>query len=273
MARIFKVSRSGYYKWRRHKPGKRMLENRCLRNKIKAIHEESHSVYGSPKIALELRKAGYSCSRPRTARLMKELGIRSIVSKKYRVTTDSNHNYSVAANLLNREFSVKHPNMVYVSDITYLPLYSDFYYLTVVMDLFNRDPIGWSLSQTLETQTTVVPAFRMAMEKRPPQKGALFHSDRGIQYASLAFSTEITRYDLCQSMSRKGNCWDNAVMENFFRCLKTEWLYHKSYRNNQELLRNLFYYLEVFYPRKRIHAALDYQTPVNYLENYYQNNQ
>ena len=273
MARILQVSRSGYYKWRTRKPGKRALENRCLRNKIKEIYAGSHSVYGSPKITFELQQAGFSCSRPRIARLMEGLGIRSIVSKKYRVTTDSSHNYSVAANLLNQKFRVEHPNTFYVSDITYLPLYSDFSYLTVVMDLFNREPIGWSLSDTLETRMTVIPAFRMAMSRRPPRKGALFHSDRGIQYASMAFSTEITRYDLNQSMSRKGNCWDNAVMENFFRSLKTEWLYHKSYRNNQELLRNLFYYVEVFYPRKRIHAALDYLTPVKYLEKYYQENQ
>jgi len=270
MAHVLQISRSGYYQWKTKKPARRKIENHRLGLKIKEIYAQSHCVYGSPKITNELRLAGYCCSRPRTARIMREMGIRSVVRKKYKVTTESSHQYPVADNILNRNFKVNRPNMVYVSDITYLPIYSDFYYLTVVMDLFNREPIGWSLSHTLETRMTVIAALRMAFSKRRPEKSALFHSDRGIQYASSEFSTEITRYDLTRSMSRKGNCWDNAVMENFFRNLKTEWLYRRSYRNNQELRQHLFYYLEVFYPRKRIHAALNYLTPAAYLEKYYE---
>ena len=272
MARVLGVSRSGYYKWRKRGPSKREIYNEKLKKEILEIYEENFKIYGSPKITVELKKRGYSCSRPRVARLMRKMGIKSKIMKTYKNTTDSDHDRPVAENLLDREFQVDEPDQAYVSDITYLPLYSSFSYLTVVMDLFNREPIGWSVSKNLEAKNTVIPALEMAMNRRNSKFEALFHSDRGKQYASDIFGSELTRYDLKQSMSKKGDCWDNAVMENFFRSLKIEWIYHKDYRNNQELMREVFYYLEVFYPRKRVHASLDYKTPEEHLKEYYRKN-
>ena len=272
MARVLEVSRSGYYKWKKREPSKREMYNNKLKSEIKKIYQSTRCVYGSPKITDELNSKGYSCSRPRVARLMREMGLRSRITKAYKNTTNSKHDKPVAPNILDRDFQVEKPDHVYISDITYLPLYSNFFYLTVVMDLFNREPIGWSISNNLKTVSTIIPAFEMALINREPQDSAIFHSDRGIQYASEEFYSELTRYDFRQSMSRKGDCWDNAVIESFFKSLKTEWLYHERYRNKRELMRCVFYYLEVFYPRKRIHESLDYQTPEQYLQNYYRKN-
>jgi len=272
MANVLGVSRSGYYKWKNRGPSKREMYNNKLRTEIKQIYHSSHGIYGSPKITHELNSKGLSCSRPRAARLMREMGLRSRITKKYKNTTNSKHDKPVAENILDRKFHVEKPNQCYISDITYLSLYSNFFYLTVVMDLFNREPIGWSVSNNLKTNCTIIPAFKMALKNRNPQDSTLFHSDRGIQYASEKFYSELTRYDFKQSMSRKGNCWDNAVMESFFQSLKIEWLYHEKYRNKRELMRKVFYYLEVFYARKRIHESLDYHTPEEYLQNYYKEN-
>jgi len=272
MAHVLKVSRSGYYKWRNRSPSKREIYNNKLKLAIKKTYANSYGIYGSPKITDELNNMGYPCSRPRVARLMREMGLRSRIVKKYKNTTNSKHDKPVAPNILGRDFQVEGPNQVYVSDITYIPLNSSFFYLTVVMDLFNREPIGWSISNNLKTNCTIIPAFKMALINRDPQDSAIFHSDRGVQYASEEFHSELTRYDFKQSMSRKGDCWDNAVMESFFKSLKMEWLYQENYRNKRELMRCVFYYLEVFYPRKRIHESLDYQTPVQYLQNYYKKN-
>lgn len=264
MCKTFKVSRSGYYDWLHRKPSKREVESSQLKSAIGDIYKSSQSRYGSAKIAKELTQLGWSISRPRVARIMRSEGLRSIVNKKYRcATTDSNHSLSIAENHLNREFSANRPGQKWVSDITYIPTKKGWLYLTIVMDLFDRKIIGWALSTTMTTSDTVVAAWHMAIKNRPCH-GVLFHSDRGIQYASHKFKDEIKQYGVLQSMSRKGNCWDNAVAENFFKILKSEMIYHIKYEIILHAKNDVSEFIEIWYNRKRIHSYLGYKTPEQY---------
>lgn len=266
MCKVLKVSKSGYYNWLNSKPSARQLNNQEVLKLIREIHEESKGRYGSPKITQELRRRGIQISRPRVGRIMRAANIRSIVHKKFRVvTTDSNHNYPVAENLLNRDFSPSAIGKAWVSDITYIKTLQGWLYLTVILDLADRKIIGWALSQTLKTRDTVLAAWKMAINNRPIIAKLIFHSDRGVQYACHEFRDILKAYPLViQSMSRKANCWDNAVAESFFKTLKTELINNMEPKTIASTKIEVFEFLEIWYNRKRIHAALGYLTPLEY---------
>jgi transposase InsO family protein len=272
MCKVFKVSRSGYYDWLNRKPSARALENHNVKEMIKSIYKESKGRYGSPKITEELKIRGLKLSRPRVARLMRSEGIRSIVHNKFRVvTTDSKHNYPIAENLLNRKFKAPKPGKVWVSDITYISTAQGWLYLTIIMDLFDRKIIGWSLSKTLRAKDTVVAAWRMALINRPLRGRLIFHSDRGVQYACADFRNELKDKPVDQSMSRKGDCWDNAVAESFFKILKSELVRHTHFVSRQQAKLEVFEFIEIWYNRKRTHAYLGYLTPEDFGNNYFLN--
>ena len=256
MCQVLQVSRSGYYKWTHRTPSKRELKNKMLTCEIKQIYQASKGRYGSPRIAKELNIQGLKASQNLVAKLMRKEQIRSIIRKKYRVTTDSSHSYPVAENVLNRGFAVKEENKVWVSDITYVSTLQGWVYLTTVIDLFDRKVIGWALSETMKAKETILSAFKMAAINRPikQQQELVFHSDRGIQYACQEFITELNKHKtITQSMSRKGNCWDNAVAESFFKTLKVELIYHNKYQTRKQAELSIFEYIETFYNTKRRH--------------------
>ncbi len=265
MCRVFSVSRSGYYSWRHRPESRRAIENRRLGAHIKAIYNESKGRYGSPKITDELNDMGFPVSKNRVARRMKEAGIRSIVRRKHRVTTDSKHSHPVADNLLQRNFTTNAPDVVWVSDITYIPTTSGWMYLTVFIDLFSRIVVGWSLSSSLSADM-VIAALQRGIRNRRPDAGLIIHSDRGVQYACKDFRNVLSKHSFIQSMSRKGDCWDNAVAESFFGILKTELVHHERFRGPQDTLRAIFEYIEIFYNRKRKHSTLGYKTPAQFEE-------
>ncbi len=266
MCKVFKVSRSGYYDWLHRKTSNRQVERQDLLEEIRMIYQQSKCRYGSPKIAEGLRDNGWKVSRPRVARIMRSEGIRSIVNKKFKVlTTDLNHNFPIAENVLNRVFSAEAPGRKWVSDITYIPTRQGWMDLTIIMDLYDRKIIGWALSTTMTAQATILAAWRMAVINRPIMKSQLiFHSDRGVQYASHAFANMLGYHKVTQSMSRKGNCWDNAVAENFFRILKSEMVRHTKFYSILQAKTALFEFIEIWYNRKRKHAYLGYLSPEQY---------
>jgi len=268
MCHVFEVSRSGFYDWLTRKPSIRHEENRKIIDRIRVIYYDSKSRYGSPKVTKVLESQGTKISRQRVARMMRWDGLRSIIKKKYRIsTTDSKHNWSIAKNHLNREFEVKSKSKAWVSDITYIRINQSWLYLTIVMDLYDRKIIGWALSKTMTTQDTVIPAWRMAILNRPITTPLIFHSDRGVQYASREFRKELRGILVTQSMSRKGNCWDNAVAENFFKIIKSELIYHKQYNSHKQARLEVFEFIEMWYNRKRIHSYLGYKTPEEFGQN------
>lgn len=263
MCKVLKVSRSCYYRWYSGGVSKRELENIEFTKLIKKIFYESKQRYGSPRIAAELRKQGYLISKIRVSKLMKLNYLRSKVKRKYRVTTDSNHKFFISKNHLNREFTPATLNEVWVSDITYVRTAQGWLYLTTIIDLYDRQVIGWALSSNLSTKRTIIPAWRMALSKRNITKPLIFHSDRGVQYASNLFRKHLKNNELItQSMSRKGNCWDNAVAESFFKTLKTELIYHEKYESILQAKTSIFEYIEIWYNRKRLHSSLGYKTPL-----------
>ncbi len=262
MCKVLNVSSSGYYYWHKHPVGARQHKQNQLVNHIRRVHTQSQSRYGSPRIADELRDQGVKASRNRIARLMQKEGIRSIMYKKYRVqTTESNHNYPVAKNLLNREFTAEKPGQKWVSDITYIATGQGWLYLTAILDLADRKVVGWALSESLKAVDTSVAAWRMALKNRPLNGRLIFHSDRGIQYACTEFRDELKELPVEQSMSRKGNCWDNAVAESFFKTLKSELVNHTHFETRAAARLATFEYIKGWYNRRRKHSVLNYRTP------------
>lgn len=263
MCQAFEVSRSTYYDWLTRKPSRLSCENEVLKAKIKEIHRQNKGRLGSPKLTIELKDRGFQASRQRVARLMKQLGIRSIICKKFRVmTTDSNHSHIPSENLLNRNFTASEPGKKWVSDLTYIKTVEGWLYLTIIMDLYDRKIIGWAMSETLDASCTIIPAFKMAIRNRSINPFELiFHSDRGIQYACKAFRNLLKAYKVNQSMSRKGNCWDNAVAESFFKIIKSEMIYHTHYLNRAHAKAEIFEFIEIWYNQKRKHSFLNYLTP------------
>ena len=265
MCKVLGVSRSGYYGWLKREPSKREVENRNLMEQIRNIHKKSKRTYGSPRITRELKEKNVYVSRPRIARLMRKAKIRGIAKKKFVATTDSKHNYSVAANLLNRSFTTSRQGDVWVSDITYIRTGGGWLYLTVIIDLWDRKVIGWSTSKTLKAQDTVIPAWRMAIASRPVTEKLIFHSDRGVQYACTEFKKQLFSNTLViQSMSRKGDCWDNAVAESFFKTIKTEWIYRHKYATRKQAELSVFEYIETWYNTQRRHSSLNYLSPAEF---------
>ncbi|MEX0646355.1 MAG: IS3 family transposase [Balneolaceae bacterium] len=267
MSRVFGVSRSGFYSWMGRGPSRRALENRRLCQAIRRVWESSKKKYGSPRIHRQLTGEGWMVSRPRVARLMRSMGVASKIRKKWVKTTHSSHRWPVAANLLDRNFTPGGLSEVWVSDITYLPCQEGWLYLTTVMDLADRQILGWSLSDGMSAEQTSIAAFKQALIRRAPGEDLIFHSDQGVQYACRDFTKKLNAYGITQSMSRKGNCWDNAPAESFFKTLKYELdmpLYYKSY---QQARTAIFEFIEIWYNRKRLHSALNYQSPVQAEQN------
>jgi len=261
MCKVLKVSGSGYYNWLKNGPSKRWRENEQIISLIEEIFEESYQSYGSPRMSVELDNRGFMVSRPRTARMMQTLGIKARRRRKFKTTTDSKHNYPIAPNRLNQNFAVERKNQVWVSDITYIETSKGWTYLTVIIDLFDRKVIGWSISNNLSAESTIIQAWYMAVGNRPIREELIFHSDRGSQYACTAFRNILKSYKVVlQSMSRKGNCWDNAVAESFFKSLKTEWVYKNQYKHFSDAETSIFKWIETWYNRNRRHSALNYKT-------------
>ena len=262
LCQVLEVSRSGYYQWK--DKGQVPITNTrrvSIDEAVRRIWSLSKRRYGAPKIQMELMKGGVKVSRQRVQRRMKRMGIRCTYVRKYRPTTDSKHQLPISENLLERQFNAQRLCEAWVSDITYLRHQSGWSYLTTIMDLADRQIIGWSLSADLSAESTVLAAFRMAVKKRSPVSEMIFHSDRGSQYACKTFRDMLDAYRIRQSMSRHGNCWDNAVAESFFRIVKTELpeMYRKA--NREQLRSMIFEYIEIWYNRKRIHSTLGYKTP------------
>lgn len=255
-----KVSTSGYYKWTKKVPSRREERRKMLVKEIKDVYEKSKRRYGSPRITRELKERKIPASQPFVARLMRKEKIRSIVKKKFKVTTDSSHSYPVVENKLMQNFVVSAKNQVWVSDLTYIPTKEGWLYLTTVIDLFDRKVIGWALSDRMYAGRTTIPAIRMALLNRPldKKKKLIFHSDRGIQYACEEFVTELAQQDnIERSMSRKGNCWDNAVAESFFKTIKVELIYQNRYQTRKEAELSIFEYIEGWYNTGRRHKHLN----------------
>lgn len=268
MCRVLGVSRSGYYGWLLRTPSKRSVENQLLREAIWSVYEQSKKRLGSPKITVELRDKGHFVSRPRVARLMRQMGIRSIISKPFKAsTTDSSHDFRISKNLLARDFTAARKSRKWVSDITYVRTAEGWLYLCIIMDLYDRKIIGWSMSEQLDAESTVISAFKMATGNRPLSSSRLmFHSDRGVQYACHGFRDCLRRHNIVQSMSRKGDCWDNAVAENFFKIIKSEMIEHHDYLTKQQARVAIFEFIEVWYNKKRKHSYLNYVTPEQFGE-------
>jgi putative transposase len=260
MCKVLQVSTSGYYKWKSKPISNRILTKNEIKQKITSIYFASKQRYGSPRITIELNALGYKISRITVAKYMKELGLRSKLSKKFKVTTDSKHNYLVVENILDRGFAVDQPSKVWVSDITYIQTKEGFLYLTTIIDLYDRKIIGWSLSNGMNTEETTLAAWKMAIRNRNVQKELIFHSDRGVQYANKKFANIIESYGVIRSMGRKGNCWDNAVAESFFKSLKTELIYGNKIITKDQMELEIFEYIEIWYNKKRRHGALNYKT-------------
>jgi len=263
MCRVLGVSRSGYYRWKSQPQSKRQKDDEKILMGIRESHKNSRRAYGSPRITEDLQAQGMRCGENRVARLMKIHGIIGKAKEKFKATTNSKHTLPVADNLLNQNFEAEKSNTVWVSDITYIATLEGWLYLVVILDLFSRQVVGWAMSDRL-TSGFVVKALYQAIGRRRPSSGCIFHSDRGIQYASTDFRDILKSYSFVQSMSRKGNCYDNAVAESFFHTLKIEHVYDYRYETRAEARQSIFEYIEMFYNRQRRHSALGYLSPVSF---------
>jgi transposase InsO family protein len=263
MCRALAVSAAGYYAWRSRPESTRSVNTRTLLSAIRVIHQESRETYGSPSIWDALRKQGHGVGEHRVARLMRQYGIRAKTVKKWRATTQSQHRFPVAANTLNRQFTVESPNRVWAGDLTYVWTIEGWLYLAVVLDLYSRLVIGWAMGPRL-TVDLAEQALTMALANRNPRAGLLHHSDRGSQYAATSYQRLLGEHGITASMSRKGNCWDNACVESFFGTLKRELVYHRHYAGREDAKQDIFEYIEVFYNRKRRHSTLGYHSPAEF---------
>ena len=268
MCEVLSVSRSGYYAWLKNPESKRKQSNSKLGEKIRTIHRDSGETYGSPRVYQALKEQGETCSENRVARLMREDGLRAKTKRRFKATTNSEHNLPVAPNLLDRNFSPEAPNQVYAGDITYIWTAEGWLYLAVVIDLFSRSVVGWAMNKQM-TRQLVMNALTMAVQRRRPPSGVIFHSDRGSQYASGDFQKLLTKHGMRCSMSRKGNCWDNAPVESFFGSLKQELVFHQKYPTRFHARQSLFEYIERFYNRRRLHSTLGYKSPADYEATYF----
>jgi putative transposase len=270
MCKVMGVSRSGYYKWRNAPPSERKKRRTELTKRIKHHYEDTNGIYGSPKITDMLTKEGVIVGEKTVGRLMKENNLRSITMKKFKVTTtDSNHDLPIAPNWLNRQFNIcTKPNQVWVTDITYIRTRQGMMYLASVLDLFTRKIVGWQLGERM-TVKLVIDALDKAYIAQKPDSRLIHHSDRGSQYASVEYRAKLKQYRMIRSMSRKGNCYDNACIEAFHSVLKREMVYHTRFQTKQEAEQQLYWYIEFFYNRKRIHKTLGYLSPDRFESEYY----
>jgi transposase InsO family protein len=270
MCRVLDVSRSGYYAWRDRKPSDRAQENARLAAKIAQVHKDSRGTYGSPRVHAELVAQGVEVGRNRIARIMREEGIFGRRKPRFRRTTDSNHKLPVADNVLDRNFVADEPDTGWVADITYIWTQQGWLYLAVIIDLFSRRVVGWSMAEHMRTEL-VLDALRAALGSRLPSvAGLVFHSDRGSQYASGDYQKALDANGITCSMSRRGNCWDNAVAESFFSTLKTELVHNVIFLTRDSARDAIAEWIEIFYNGKRRHSSLGYATPLEAERDYYE---
>ena len=263
LCRLLEVRRSAYYDWR-EQPGKIIpAQELAMRRRMKELFAASRSSLGSRTLMKNLRLEGFEIGRDRTRRLMQRLNLKVKQKRKYQVTTDSKHQLPVAQNVLNRAFSPPAPNRAWGTDITYLWTQQGWIYLAVVIDLYSRRVVGWCMDRRMQ-KALVMRALMMAVNLRKPPPGLIHHSDRGSQYASHAYQKLLRQAGMICSMSRKGNCWDNAPVERFFSSLKREWTGHRLYRTRQEAIDDVREYVAVYYNSRRLHSTLGYTTPMDY---------
>ena len=256
------VSSAGYYAWRSRPESRRSATNRSLLDDIKRVHRDNHGCYGSPRIHIELEVQGRGVSRGRIERLMRRHGVRAIIARpRWVSTTDSRHDLPIAPNLIDRNFVATAPNRIWLADITYVETSEGWLYLSTVMDLYSRRIVGWAMRDNLRTELPLA-ALQMAISAQRPGAGLIHHSDRGVQYASHEYRAALAAAGLTASMSRKGNCYDNAPMESFFHTLKTERIHHRQYATRADAQRDIFAYIEGFYNRTRRHSAIGYLSPI-----------
>jgi putative transposase len=259
---VLSVSRSAYYAWTKVGETRNATQDKELKTVITAAFIQNRAVYGTRRLKNVLEKQGHTVSRRRIGRIMQEAQLRCKTRRRFRVTTHSKHNLPIAPNQLARQFSMNQPDQAYVGDITYIPTAEGWLYLAVVIDLYSRHVVGWSMAEHMRA-TLVNDALLMAIWKRKPAKGLLWHTDRGSQYAD-SHRKLLKRYGIQQSMSRKANCWDNAVSESFFHTLKTECVNHENYATRDAARKSIFDYIEVFYNRQRLHSSNGYLSPVEF---------
>jgi putative transposase len=263
MCRALEASRSGYYNWRHGKESKRSAENRAVLIKIQKVHEENREAYGAVKMWRELKAQGIGCGRHRVARLRRQAGIEARRKRRFRITTQSRAGVIAAENKLNRSFEVGTVDRAWVGDITFVATGSGWLYLAVLLDLYSRRVVGWAMSERIDQQL-VLDALIMALGQGHPKPGLIHHTDQGRQYSSTSYVEMLKKHGMVQSMSRRGNCYDNAVAESFFSSLKNELVNHGSFRTREQARTAVFEYIEVFYNRQRRHQSLDYLSPVDY---------
>ena len=269
MCKALGVSRSGYYAWRKKQHSCPEPDQEAeLRRTIRRIHLESRGTYGRRRIQAALRREGHVLGMHRLRRLMREMGLQGRLRRRYRRTTDSNHSLPIAPNTLDRAFTQDAPNRVWVSDITYIRTGEGWLYLAVILDLFSRRIVGHSIQDHMQTEL-VLDALASALGRRQVAPGLLNHSDRGVQYASRSYRGRLRAHAMEASMSRKGSCLDNAVVESFFGTLKTELVHPAQFQTHEQARRAIYEYIEVFYNRRRLHSALDYMSPEEYEANYH----
>ena len=259
--RVLRVSRAGYYRWCAHPVGKREARRKSLTEQVRLVHEASRRIYGSPKVHQVLLKQGVRLNRKTVAKIMRESSIRSKVVKRFKVrTTDSNHTHPVAANVLDRRFTAERPDTAWLCDITFIPTRGGWLYLAGVMDLCSRRIVGWSMAEHMRVEL-VKDAFTMATTDRTPEPGLVHHSDRGVQYRCGAYREALGAWGMVASMSRTGDCYDNAPKESFWATLKKELMSDRAFATRDEARAAIFEYIEVFYNRQRIHGSLGYVSP------------
>jgi transposase InsO family protein len=260
LCRLLGVTRQGYYAFARRPASARAERERTLRERLRALHAESRGTYGSPRLHAALRREGSKVSKSRVERALRSMGLQGRLRRRWRVTTHANPAHPVVANSLARDFSASRPNERWVTDISYVWTDEGWCYLAVIVDLFSRAVVGWALDTTLCTRLPLA-ALAMAIRRRRPAAGLLHHSDRGCQYTSAEYRAALAELGVAVSMSRKGNCWDNAVAESFFATLKAELVYRRTWPTRFELRAAVFEYIEVFYNRRRLHSSIGYRSP------------
>jgi len=260
LCRLLGVTRQGYYAYANRPPSERLKRERALQQRVQQVHTESRGTYGSPRVLATLKQRGEPASKRRVERALRSLGLRGRAPRRWRSTTRANPLHPVVGNVLDRDFTASRPNERWVTDISYIWTDEGWCYLAAILDLFSRTVVGWALDSTLSTSLPLA-ALDMAVRRRRPNKGLLHHSDRGCQYTSTEYRSVLAELGVTVSMSRKGNCWDNAVAESFFATLKTELIYGHTWTTRVELRAAVFEYIEVFYNRRRLHSAVAYRTP------------
>jgi len=271
MCKMLGVSSSGYYAWRKRPPSKREMANRALLKKIEAVFKDSRETYGSPRIYRVLRSLGLMCSQNRVARLMHAEGVRAKQTRRFRATTRRNKAHRAAPNVLKRDFAADRPNQKWLADISYIPTREGWLYLAVILDLYSRQIVGWAMSNRMTTDLTLE-ALRMAILLRQPGPGLIHHSDQGSQYTDERYKAELESRGIVISMNGVGSWYDNAPMESFFGTLKSEQVHHCVYQTRNEARSDVFYYIEAFYNRCRLHSSLDYLSPEAYEQLYHNHN-